>query len=74
MYECCINYPEMSTNDQTKEHIQSRLGRFLEKTIIVNDIALFDIKQINEAVLTVWPGWSPHGFMNELYTGNTILT
>lgn len=58
----------MSTKDQTKEHIQSRLGRFLEKTIIVSDISLFDIRQINEAVLTVWPGWSPQGFMNCIRT------
>jgi hypothetical protein len=48
----------------TKEHIQSRLGRFLEKTIIVNDIASFDLKHIKEGVLTVWPGWSPQGFIN----------
>lgn len=54
----------MGINDQIKEHIQTRLGRFLEKTIIVNDIALFNIKQINEGVLTVWPRWSPHGFIN----------
>jgi hypothetical protein len=58
----------MSTNDQTKEHIQTRLGRYLEKTIIVNDIDLFDIKQINEGVLTVWPGWSPNGFINCMRT------
>lgn len=58
----------MSSKAQTKEHIQSRLGRFLEKTIIVNNIALFDLKKIDEGVLTVWPGWSPQGFINCMLT------
>jgi hypothetical protein len=58
----------MSSKNQIKEHIQTRLGRYLEKTIIVNDIALFDIKQINESALTVWPGWSPRGFINCIRT------
>jgi hypothetical protein len=58
----------MSTKDQIKEHIQTRLGRFLEKTIIVNDIGLFDVKQINEGVLTVWPEWSPQGVINCMRT------
>lgn len=58
----------MSTNNQTKEHIQARLGRYLEKTTIVDVIALFDLKQINEGVLTVWPGWSPLGFINCMRT------
>lgn len=58
----------MSPNNQTKEHIQTRLDRYLEKAVIVNDIGLFDIKQINEGVLTVWPEWSPHGFINCMRT------
>jgi len=66
--ELHLNYRIMSTNNQSKEHIQTRLGRFLEKTFIVNDINLFDVKQINDGVLTVWPDWSPHGFINCMRT------
>lgn len=51
-----------------QEQIQTRLGHFLENTIIVCDITLFDISKINEGVLTVWAGWSPHGLINCLRT------
>ena len=58
----------MSSNIQIKQQIQTRLGRILENTIIVNDIALFDIQEINDGVLTVWPEWSPQGFINCILT------
>jgi hypothetical protein len=58
----------MSSNIQIKQQIQTRLGRILGNTIIVNDIALFDIREINDGVLTVWPEWSPQGFINCILT------
>jgi hypothetical protein len=58
----------MSTSTQIEEKIQSRLGRIQNNTIIVNETVLFDIKQINDGVLTVWPEWSPQGFINCILT------
>lgn len=68
VYPLLLKCRIVNTNNQTKEHIQTRLSRFLKKTVIVNDIGLFDVKQINEGVLTVWPDWSPHEFINCMRT------
>lgn len=58
----------MSFDNHIRKDIQTRLGRIQENTFIVDDIALFDIRKMEEGLLTVWPGWSPQGFINCIRT------
>ena len=50
---------ELSTKNLINSKLHSYLDHISENTIIVEQIESFELKKINEGIVTVWVSWSP---------------